>query len=275
MTDHDVTHDPDLGSIADYVLVRRLDRANNGEFFLARTPQRLGIEAEFVMVKVLDGATPEETFRRATRELRAFAAVESPHLVALHDAGQDGRRLFYSMEHLPLGSLANPQVDLDPGRIVRALAGAARAAHALHDHGIAHRDIQPVNVLLTDDAGKLADLGLAQVFAPDDTVTGFGNIGAVEYMDPAVVHGDQPSRASDIWSLGTTLHRAVAGVGVFGVLPANEPLVAIRKVLSSQPRISDDLDPAVRDVVETCLRSDPLDRFATAEEVAGALDAIG
>ncbi len=264
--------DPVATSIADYALVRRLERANNGEFHLARAPQRLGLEAEHVMVKVLDSGTPEETFRRATRELRAFAAVESPYLVALYDAGQEGHRLFYSMEYLPLGSLADPQVELDPGRIVRAVACAARAAHALHEHGIAHRDIQPVNVLLTEDGGKLADLGLAQVFVPDYTVTGFGNIGAVEYMDPIVVEGAPSSRASDIWALGTTLHRTIVGVGVFGALPPDNPLAAIRKVLSSQPEISPDLTPAVREVVETCLQPDPLDRYATAEETADALD---
>lgn len=271
MSEHEPA-DVDLGSIADYALVRRLDRANNGEFFLARTPQRLGIDAEYVMIKVLDSGTPEETFRRATRELRAFTAVESPHLVALHDAGQDGHRLFYSMEYLPLGSLARPQIELSPLRIIRAVTGAARAAHALHEHGIAHRDIQPVNVLLTDTGGKLGDLGLAQVFTPDATVTGFGNIGAVEYMDPTVVHGAAASRSSDVWALGTTLHRALVGVGVFGALPPDEPLVAIRKVLSSEPEISNELDADVRAVIETCLQSDPADRYSTAEEVAIDLD---
>ncbi|MEP6298860.1 MAG: protein kinase, partial [Ilumatobacter sp.] len=129
-----------------------------------------------------------------------------------------------------------------------------------------------VNVLLTEDGGKLADLGLAQVFVPDYTVTGFGNIGAVEYMDPIVVEGAPSSRASDIWALGTTLHRTIVGVGVYGALPPDNPLAAIRKVLSSQPEISADLTPAVREVVETCLQPDPLDRYATAEEAADALD---
>jgi eukaryotic-like serine/threonine-protein kinase len=273
MTD-EVAAEPDVGAIADYVLVRRLDRAINGEFFLARAPARLGIEAEYVMVKVLDSGTPEETFRRATRELRAFAAVESEHLVALHDAGQDGPRLFYSMDYFPLGSLARPQCVLDAQRIVRAMASAARAAHALHEHGIAHRDIQPVNVLLTDDAGKLADLGLAQVFAPDYTVTGFGNLGAVEYMDPGVLQGSSATRASDIWALGTTLHRAIAGVGVFGDLAADDPLVAIRTVLSSDPQLSDALSPVIRLIVDRCLQPDPADRYATAAEVADALEAV-
>jgi eukaryotic-like serine/threonine-protein kinase len=273
MTD-DVAADPDVGSIADYVLVRRLDRAINGDFFLARTPARLGIDAEFVMVKVLDSGTPEETFRRATRELRAFAAVESPYLVALHDAGQDGHRLFYSMDYFPLGSLARPLHKIDPSQAISAMASAARAAHALHEHGIAHRDIQPANVLLTDDAGKLADLGLAQVFAPDYAVTGFGNLGAVEYMDPRVLQGSSATRASDIWSLGTTLHHAISGVGVFGEFAGDDPLVAIRTVLSSDPQLSDTLTPAIRIVVERCLRPDPADRYGTAAEVADALDSV-
>jgi eukaryotic-like serine/threonine-protein kinase len=266
--------DAGVGSIADYVLVRRLERAINGDFFLARTPDRLGLDAEYVMVKVLDSGTPADTLRRATREIRAFAAVESPHLVALLDAGQDGHRLFYTMDYLPLGSLARPQIDLDTPRIVRAMTSAARAAHALHENGIAHRDIQPANVLLTDDGGKLADLGLAQVFSPDYAVTGFGNIGAVEYMDPSVVQGSTATRASDIWALGTTLHRAMAGVGVYGEVADDEPLATIRKVLSSDPQLAEALPERIRDVVERCLQPDPADRYATAAEFAAELELI-
>ena len=54
-------------------------------------------------MKVLSGPTSEDIFRRATRELSAFAAVQSPHLVALYDAGQQGEAFYYAMEYLPDG----------------------------------------------------------------------------------------------------------------------------------------------------------------------------
>ncbi len=238
-----------METIADYRLIRSLGAGSHGEFFLAEPPGRLGLDAEFVAVKVMAGQTQDDAFRRATRELRHFASVKSPYLVALYDAGQEGGRFFYAAEYLPLGSLATPAKPLDRGQTLRAVADAARAAHVLHEAGTVHRSIKPANILITETGGKLADLGLAQELAPGMTVTGMGPIGSVEYIDPAILSGDRAGRPSDLWSLGVTLHRAITGTGVYGELPETEPLVAIRKVLSTDPVLSDSLTPAERELV--------------------------
>jgi serine/threonine protein kinase len=263
-----------MDGIADYQFLQSLGRGNNGEFFLAAPPARLGLNASHVSVKVVDGPTPEDAFRRATRELRAFASVHCPQLVTLYDAGQDGDRFYYSMEYLPLGSLARPSRALTREEILAAVADAARAAHALHEAGIAHRDIEPSTVLLTETGGKLADLGIAQVLNPGMTVTGLGNIGSVEFMDPAILRGDPASRAADVWGLGVTLHRALTGTGVYGELPEREPLVAIRKVLSSTPTLSPQLLAAERTIIDRCTQLDPPNRYPTAAALAEALDAL-
>jgi serine/threonine protein kinase len=125
---------------------------------------------------------------------------------------------------------------------------------------------------MTETGGKLADLGLAQMFALDIDVTGAATIGSIEHIDRLVLHGAKPSRASDVWALGTTLHRALTGQGVYGELPEGQPLTVIRRVLSTTPVVSDSLMPEVRSVIERCLRPDPQERYATADEVATALD---
>src|SRR5499425_1820786 len=160
--------------IADYQFVKMLGAGNHGVFYLARRPERLPVDGEFVAVKVLSGVSGQDTFRRAIRELKAFAAVESPFLVTLYDAGQQGNDLYYSMEYLVGGSLADPAEPVTRQAAITALANAARAAHALHEAGIAHNDIKPGNILLLPDGGKLADLGLSQALTPGLTVTGFG-----------------------------------------------------------------------------------------------------
>jgi eukaryotic-like serine/threonine-protein kinase len=263
-----------MDKIADYRLVRSLGGGSHGEFFLAEPPTRLGLDAEYVAVKVMAGQTQDDAFRRATRELRLFAQVKSPHLVTLYDAGQEGGRFYYAMEYLPLGSLAAPARPLDRAHTLRAVADACRAAHVLHEAGIAHRSIKPANILLTEEGGKLSDLGLAQVLQPGMTVTGMGPIGSVEYLDPAILAGERAGRSSDLWSIGVTLHRAITGEGVYGELPENEPLVAIRKVLSSDPVLSDRLSADERALIEACLAADAADRPATALEVAERIDAL-
>lgn len=260
--------------IADYEMVRSLGHGNHGEFFLAKPPARLGLDDEYVALKVLSGSTSEDTFRRATRELKHFAKVRSPYLVTLLDAGQDGDRFFYTTQYFALGSLAAPARPLEKDEILRAVADAARAAHALHEAGLAHRAIKPGNVLLVDDGGRLSDLGLSQILQPGATVTGVGPVGSVEYLDPAILNGERASRSTDVWSLAVTLHRALTGVGVYGELPDSDPLLAIRRVLSTEPTLSDRLTPGERAVIEAAMDPEVARRPPTAEELASRVDAL-
>src|SRR5436305_10119350 len=133
----------DLEQIADYKFRRWLGEGNHGNFYLAETPARLQLDVELVVVKVLDGATSNDGFRRATRELRVFASIESPYLVTLFDAGQDGNSFFYAMEYCPMGSRAAPSMALERPEVLRSVTGAARAAHGRREAGVALRGIEP------------------------------------------------------------------------------------------------------------------------------------
>lgn len=264
-----------MDRIADYRFVRLIGEGSNGRFFLAVTPSRLGIPDEHVAVKVLGIAADTGMFHRMTRELRAFAQVRSPYLVTLYDAGQEAETSYYAMEYFPLGSLAAPARPLARGEILRAVAHAARAAHELHEAGMAHRDIKPANIMVTDTGGRLADLGLVQVLAPGQTITGMGAIGSIEYVDPAILRGERASRSSDIWALGVTLHRVLTGHSVYGELPDRDPLLAVRRVLNTPPLIDQDLDPEEAAVIQACLDPDPAARLRTSGDVADRIEALG
>jgi serine/threonine protein kinase len=248
-----------MQGIADYEFLRPLGSGNHGQFFLARRPPRLPIDVEYVAVKVLVGESTADTFRRATREMKAFAAVQSPYLVTLYDAGQHDGIFYYSMEYLPEGSLAKPANPLDAAALLRAVADAARAAASLHAAGIIHRDIKPSNVLLTMSGAKLSDLGLSQVFTPGVTLTGMGPITSVEYTDPDLLHGEPPGPHNDVWSIGVMLHRVLTGVGVYGDLPAHDGLLALRRLLSTKPQVASTLPAPLADLVRDCL-SPPVTR---------------
>ncbi len=263
-----------LQQIADYKFVRWLGEGNHGNFYLADTPPRLQLDVALVVVKVLDGATSNDGFRRATRELRVFASIESPYLVTLFDAGQDGNSFFYAMEYFPMGSLASPSDPVERPQVLRALTDAARAAHALHEAGVAHRDIKPDNIELNEDGAKLSDLGMAQLLTPGLTVTGMGPIDSVEFIDPTLIRGGRASRATDIWSLGVVTHRAITGRGVYGDLPGDDPLLALRRVLGANPVLDPSLSAAEAELVRSCLAPEPSDRPPTAEDVAKRLEQL-
>ena len=151
---------------------------------------------------------------------------------------------------------------------------ARRAAHELHEAGIVHRDMKPGNVLLADcGGGPLSDLGQTQVLAPGVTVTGMGALPSVEFMEPDLLRGEAPARASDVFSLGVTLHRVLTGRGMYGELPAHDPVLALRRVFTQPPRVDPDLEPGAAAVVRCATAPRRADRPA-ALELAELIDGL-
>lgn len=257
------------GGVADYAFIRSLGKGYHGEFFLAVPPSRLGLDAEFVVVKVISGVTNDEAFRRAVRELRAYASVDSPYLLTVYDTGNDAGRFFYSTPYLPRGSLAGATGSLPREEVLRAVSQVARATHALHEAGILHLGIAPSAVLLGEDKAYLSGVGATQSLARTQTLSGLAPVQDVEFLEPQILLGERGTRASDIWSLGATVYRTLAGVSIYGELPA-EPLLAIRTALTTKPTLPVALDEPLMEIVRGCLAQ----RFATAAEVADALDAV-
>jgi serine/threonine protein kinase len=258
--------------LADFRVVRLIGEGNHGRFYLAHPPARLGIDDEFVAVKVFAGQCSEDAYRRGTRELRAFAAVDSPYLARVYDAVLEDNFL-YAMEYFPLGSLAAPARPLTHDDVLRAVEHAARAVHALHEGGLAHGDVKPGNVMLHENGGKLSDLGLARVFTAGAALTGMAPETSVEYLDPSLLLGEPPSRATDIWALGATLHRALSGKGLYGELPERQPLLAIRRVQTTPPALDPVLTADEAALVHACLAALG-SRPATALEVADRIAEI-
>ncbi len=268
-----------MDGIADYRFVERLGEGNHGTFWLARPPARLGdLGVELVAVKTLVQQATDQDFDRMANELRVYAAVDSPYLAPVIDAGHQQGCLYYATTYYAAGSLGAPARPLERSEVIGAVADAARGADALHEAGIAHRDIKPDNIMLTGAErparAQLGDLGLAQVLNPGQTVTGIGPVGTIEYLAPEQVQGHQASRATDIWAIGVTLHRTLTGRGVYPSFPVGSLLEALRHVTSSRPAVDPDLEPAVAEVVGRCLDEDPGGRYATASELAEALEGL-
>ncbi len=267
-----------MSFVADYELIEWLAPGNHGDWWLARTPPRLlasesSLDAEHVALKALWLDATDLDFDRMVRELRILNHVSSPHLVHLIEAGESQGRLFYVRPHYGDGTLA----DLAPGDplVFRALADAARGAHALHRDGLAHRDIKPTTVNLDAGRGVLGELGLAQQIRPGLT-TGIGPVGAIEYIAPEIALGERGSPQSDVWALGVVLHRVFTGHSVYGDRVIDNVVEGYRRVAEGNWQLHSSLDtfPEVSAVISRCLGHLPTQRFVTAEELAVALDLL-
>lgn len=263
-----------LNAIAGYQFLQPLGEGPHGRYYLARPPEHLPVNAELVAVKVLQADSQGALVDHLINELQVFAAVESPCLVTLFDAGQEGPSLYYAAEYCPLGSLASTDRTLSRAEVLRALRDAARATHALHEAGIAHGGIKPSNILLHADGGRLTDLDLAHVLFPGQALSGLGDISSVEFVDPAVICGAPISRTADVFALGMTLHHALTAASMYGDVPKYSPLLAVRHVLSTPPQVNPSLDRALRDTICACVDPDLSVRFPTAEALAEQLDTL-
>jgi serine/threonine protein kinase len=260
--------------IADYEFVQLLGEGTHGSFWLARCPQRLGIDLDYVAVKTLVHHANDADFARLTTALEHYASIDSPQLVQLYDVGQQGGILYYSGEHFPDGSLSQPARPFTRATVLAAISHAAMGAHALHEAGLAHRAIKPSNIMLDGSRAKLGDLGLVNVLNPGQTITGLDRIGSIEYLAPELVRGEPASRATDVWALGATMHRVLSGRPIFPDVPDGNLLQALRHVLSEPPVLHESLRDEERMVVASTLAPDPAQRPLTAFDLAERIGAL-
>lgn len=263
-----------MRQIADYQVTSELGGGHGGQVYVCAPAARVPGAPGQVAVKLLDQPIGETELAAVAEELQRYTALGDPHLLDLFDVGRWNHRLYIAGEYCPMGSLQAAAGRLDERTVARAVAAAARGVHALHDAGTAHRNIKPSNILLQPDSGKLSEPGVLHLVSPGQTVTGAGAAGAIEFMEPGVVRGERASRASDIWSLGASLHEALSGKSVYGMLPSGGLLAMLRHVLSNAASVHTDVGEPWRAVIERCVASDRADRYATAMELADEIDRV-
>jgi serine/threonine-protein kinase len=237
-----------------------------------------------VAIKVI---APEIAAARVVRErflheARTVARLRHPHIVAVYTAGEADGMLYFVMEYVrgeSLRDLLERERRVDVGRgvaILRDLAGALAYAHA---QGVVHRDVKPENVLL-DEQGRalLTDFGVARALAPGDgrmTGTGFV-LGSPRYMSPEQAAGERElDGRSDVYSLGLVGYEMFAGEPA--ITATSAPSILMKQLTETPTPISlrnDRVPPAVAEAIGRALEKSPDARWATAAEMAAALDGV-
>jgi serine/threonine protein kinase len=102
---------------------------------------------------------------------------------------------------------------VDLGRLPSSLSQLIQALCYLHSAGRLHRDIKPSNVLVTTDGRvKVLDFGLVVELSPESTERSLTMRGTPAYMSPEQMRGQPLTEASDWYSVGVMLYRALTGV---------------------------------------------------------------
>ncbi|MCA9719805.1 MAG: serine/threonine protein kinase, partial [Myxococcales bacterium] len=107
---------------------------------------------------------------RMTREAKALARLAHPNIVAIHDVGTHGDRVWIAMELVDGETLAAwaRGTTRTIAAALRVLVDGARGVAAAHAAGLVHRDLKPENVMI-DRAGRVRvmDFGLAHGRSPE------------------------------------------------------------------------------------------------------------
>ena len=145
-----------------YVMLEKLGAGGMGEVFGAYDPQ---LDRKVALKLLRGGAlSAEEGKARLLREAQAMARLQHPNVIAVHDVGLFGDRVFVAMEYVEGETLADWLRGQHPwDEVVRIFRGAAEGLSAAHHAGLVHRDFKPDNVLLGADARpRVVDFGLAR-----------------------------------------------------------------------------------------------------------------
>ncbi|MFD8752493.1 protein kinase [Kitasatospora sp. NPDC059577] len=250
-------HDTDPEAVGPYRLFARLGEGGMGEVYLARSAG-----GRTVAVKVVRSELARDTvFRsRFRREVAAARAVDAVHTAPVVDADPDGPAPWLATAYVPGPPLSRTVHEHGPLPEPSARALGARLAEALeaiHGAGLVHRDLKPSNVLLTADGPRVIDFGIARALDDDDLTRTGGLIGSPGFMSPEQAGGLPTGAPGDVFSLASVLVFAVTGHGPFE--SAAGVAAQVYKVVHEEPDLAD-VPPALREVVEQCLRKDPARR---------------
>jgi eukaryotic-like serine/threonine-protein kinase len=212
---------------------------------------------------------------RFLREARASAALDSPHIVRLLEAGERDPP-YLAMERLRGDSLAD-LLRRDGKLAAPALADLVRQVGAGLDAagraGIVHRDIKPQN-LFHDRVWKILDFGVATLTDEGSgTLTQGGIVGTPSYMAPEQAQGRRLDGRADLYALAAVAYRCLTGRHPFSGADTPALLYAVVHRMPMRPGEAADLAPDVDRWFAIALAKTPGERFATGDELAAALDA--
>ncbi|MFD0151573.1 serine/threonine protein kinase [Streptomyces sp. NPDC055721] len=233
--------------IGPYRLITRLDPPGSAvpcRRFVARTPDG---GRTVLLSAPLPGTDPA----RFAAEATAARHLLGPWIAPVTDVAEPAAPAWYASPYapaLPLPVALAVHGGPLPEATVRAVGAAlAEGLAAAHSQGLTHAGVSPAAVLLTADGPKLTCFGAVRAAAADgEPRTGLPGLDPGS-LAPEQASGGRPRPPGDVFALGAVLAYAATGHTV----PERE-----------------ELPPALRPVVSSCLARDPADRPTAAALMA-------
>ena len=250
LPEHEVLEHVGSGGNAD---VHRVRLEESGEVVALKVPQWQGTLSR----------TAAEAF---VDEARTWDRLDDhEHVVAVRNFGISPYP-WMLLEFMNRGNLATHMDSLSPARGIRAVIDVCEATHHAHQHGVAHTDIKPENIMFTatDDGTtvKIGDWGLAQVMLQHSkSVEGMTpSYAAPEQVDPETYGSTGPR--TDVYQLGVTTYEVLTKRVPYDF---DSPTAVMNAVVSNDPTPpsahNENLGQGVDEVVLTAMAAEQSDRY--------------
>ena len=218
-------------------------------------------------------------------EAHTAGRLTHPNIIGIYDAGVDEDACYIVMEHIKGGKTLKPYTKSDSllsvEKVVEIVFKCAKALDYAHKQGVIHRDIEPTNILVTDEMDvKIGDFSIAHITKLDSTATmPMGLVGSPRYMSPEQVNEDFITNQTDLFSLGIVMYELLTGKHPFA---ADNFSRLVQKILNEEPPEiteyrSDLADPLVR-IVKKAMTKDRDERYQMgldlASDLSRAFDAL-
>jgi serine/threonine-protein kinase len=279
--------------IGKYQVLQRLASGGMGDVFLALQEGPAGFLRKVVIKRMRSPIGDNPAFvEMFLNEARLAAMLSHPNVVHILELGQaeDGS-WFIAMEHIDGRSLRDVLIarskrgtpGLPPELAARVCADILRGLHHAHEMRdaqgkrleIIHRDVSPENILVSY-AGtvKIVDFGIAKAVSESSTITHVSQLrGKVPYLAPEQLRYQRLDGRTDVYATGCLLYEVLSGQSAFPIHPDADPL---EEVLTSTPIPLHLRSPHVPEALEAitlrAMAKSPADRFASAQEMATALE---
>jgi calcium-dependent protein kinase len=189
-----------------YEYRKSLGYGKYGRVFLAESPET----GQQVAVKALSKLATSTT--RLTEEIEILAELDHPNIVKYYKHYQSNKYLYLIMEYCEGEELFSEILKcgkLSEEESLVLMEKLLRAVNHCHKLGVIHCDLKPENMMVSSEGNlKVIDFGLSMRL---DSGVYQGIAGTPFYIAPEIITQGLYTKASDMWSLGITLHTMLTG----------------------------------------------------------------
>jgi tetratricopeptide (TPR) repeat protein/predicted Ser/Thr protein kinase len=260
-------------AVGRYMILDRIGSGGMGVVYAAWDPE---LERR-IALKLLRperlGSGPDRP--RLLREAQAMARLTHPNVVAVHDAGTFGDRVFVAMELVEGRTLRQWLAEASRSRreILETFLAAGRGLAAAHAAGLVHRDFKPENVLIGKDGrARVVDFGLARESGEAEGEEWGVVQGTPAYMAPEQLRGIATDVRSDQFSFCVAVYEALYGERPFaGKGPREIAEAVLRGEVRPEPA-GTKVPGRLRQVLLRGLKARPEDRYPSMNDLLRDLE---